>query len=74
MLYFLASIILGLGVGVAIVFGRTFLANWAEQSEEGRAKVRELRENLIPERWRRGTGEAENPVRKTKTSGPVNDS
>jgi uncharacterized protein involved in exopolysaccharide biosynthesis len=54
MIYLLGMIVLGGGGAVALVLGRTFIASRMEKSEEARAKVRELRNALIPRRLRNG--------------------
>jgi uncharacterized protein involved in exopolysaccharide biosynthesis len=55
LLYFLAAVIFGGGAGVGLVLVQTFLTNWAERSEESRAKLEELEASLIPDvirkRW-----------------------
>jgi uncharacterized protein involved in exopolysaccharide biosynthesis len=56
-LYFLFAVVLGGGVGVGLVLVQTFLENWTKRSEEGRAKMEELRASLVPDFvWRRWNG------------------
>jgi uncharacterized protein involved in exopolysaccharide biosynthesis len=49
----LLNIILGGGIGVVGAFVRAFFSRVNE--EEGQQKLEEIRENLIPNRWRTGT-------------------
>ena len=49
---------------MGFVLARTFLTNWAERTEEGRDKMQELRDSLVPDFLRNGGGEtvhAEDP-------------
>jgi uncharacterized protein involved in exopolysaccharide biosynthesis len=64
LLYFLVAVVLGGGLAVGFVLARTFLTNWAERTEEGRDKMQELRDSLVPDFLRNGGGEtvhAEDP-------------
>jgi len=53
LLYFLAAVLFGAGAGVGLVLVQTFLSNWAERSEESRAKLEELEASLIPDAIRK---------------------
>ncbi|MBB4062666.1 Wzz/FepE/Etk N-terminal domain-containing protein [Salinibacter ruber] len=64
LLYFLAAVVFGGGVGLSLVLVQAFLANWAERSEENRAKLEELKASLIPDAIRRqwnGSNQSKEP-------------
>jgi len=72
LLYFLAAVIVGGGAGVGLVLVQTFLTNWAERSDESRAKLEELEASLIPDairnRWNGADPEEQQPSRRAGES------